>query len=79
MRIDFATCEYATFDICVAVLPFAPSSTIAKAEEMLIGEKKMFAVLFSSPSFLCTAREKVVVALDRGTDDAIVSDAKKDD
>lgn len=34
-----------TSDICAAVLPLAPSITIARAEEMLKGEKKTFAPL----------------------------------
>ncbi len=60
-------------------MPLAPSITIAKAEEMLKGEQKIFAVLSFSLSFLKKAREKVVLALDRGVDDAIVSDTKKSD
>ncbi len=60
----------------MAVLPLVPSITIARAEEMLKGEKKIFPVL-SSISFLNKSREKVMLALDRGFDDAIVSDMKK--
>lgn len=63
-----------TSDICVAVLPLVPSITIARAEEMLNGEKKRFPVLSSSLSFLSKAREKVALALDRGVDGAIVSE-----
>ena len=70
-------CVYCTSDICVAVLPLVPSITIARAEEMLNGEKKIFAVLSLSLSFLNKAREKSVLALDRGVDDAIVSDTKR--
>lgn len=29
-------------DICAAVVPLAPRKTMASAEEMLMGEKKMF-------------------------------------
>lgn len=70
-------CVYCTSDICVAVLPLAPSSTIARAEEMLNGEKKIFALPSLSLSFLSKARENSVLALDRGVGDAMVSDTKR--
>lgn len=66
-----------TSDICVAVLPLAPSITIARAEEMLNGEKKMFPVLSLLLSSLSKVREKALFALDRGVADAIVSGIKK--
>lgn len=49
---------------------------MARAEEMLNGEKKTFAALSLSLSLLSRAREKVVLALDRGEMDAIVSAEK---
>lgn len=72
-------CEhvYFTSDICVAVLPLAPSITIARAEEMLNGEKKMFPVLLLLLSCLNKAREKEVLSLGRDVADAIVSGTKK--
>ncbi len=61
----------------MAVLPLAPSITIARAEEMLKGEKKIFPVLSSSFSFSNKAREKVAFALDTRSGDAIGSGMKK--
>lgn len=61
-----------TSDICVAVLPLAPSITMARAEEMLNGEKKTFSVLSLSPRLANRAREKVLLALVRGADEAMV-------
>lgn len=49
---------------------------MARAAEMLRGEKKMFAALSSSLSRLSMAREKVLLAFD-GVDCAIVPDTKK--
>lgn len=62
------------------MLPLAPSITIARAEEMLKGEKKTFAPLSSSLSFFSKAWEKAVLASGRGAGDAIVSaDQEKGD
>ena len=65
-----------TSDICVCVLPLAPSITIARAEEMLKGEKKTFAALSLSLSCLNRSRQKLVLALDRGDGESIVSTKK---
>lgn len=69
----FTGCVF-TSDICTAVLPLVPSITIARAEEMLKGEKKIFPVLWSSLRFLNKARVKVVLALDRGLFPVILSE-----
>lgn len=61
----------------MAVLPLAPSITIARAEEMLNGEKKMFPVLLLLLSCLSKAREKALFASDREIADPIVSGTKK--
>lgn len=55
------------------MLPLAPSITIARAEEMLKGEKKTLAAWSSSLSFFSRAWEKAVLASDRGAGDAIVT------
>lgn len=66
-----------TSDIWAAVLPLAPSITIAKADEMLKGEKKTLAVLSSSLNFFSKAWEKAVLASGRGAGDAIISEDKE--
>lgn len=53
-------------------MPLAPSITMARAEEMLKGEKKTLEVLLSSLSFFSRAREKVVLAVVRGVAAAIL-------
>lgn len=59
-------CDWPTSDICRAVLPRAPSSTIARPDEMLKGEKKIFLLLSSlSLSFLNKSRAKVALSLEK--------------
>ena len=52
-----------TWDTWAAVLPLAPMRTMARAEEMLRGEKNTFFEL-SSPSFFRRVKAKVPVASD---------------
>lgn len=57
-----ATCY--TCDICPAVSPLAPSITMARAAEMLKGEKKTSAAWFASASSLNKFKAKVMLALE---------------
>ena len=52
-----------TWDIWAAVLPLAPTRTMARAEEMLSGERNTFFEL-SSPSFFRRVKAKVPFASD---------------
>lgn len=66
MILRFCEMELVTWAIWLAVVPFAPMKTMARAEETLIGEKSTFLEL-SSPSVFKRFKAKVAFASSSGS------------